>query len=88
LKVIPVGAVSWMEGCIKKWLKLSSDQSACRFVEFLQDDFHCNSALQEVSVTDHAESVRGLSMGAENLTEKTFLTDLGSFCCKEKNTIE
>ena len=79
-----MGAVSWMEGCIRKWLKLSSRQSACRFVEFLQDDFHCDSALQEVSVTDYAESVRGLSVGAENLTEETFLTDLGIFCCREK----
>jgi len=79
-----VGAVSWMEGCIRKCLKLSSHQSASRFVEFLQDDFHCDSALQEVSVTDYAESVRGLSRGAENLTEETFLTDLGSFCCRGK----
>lgn len=79
-----MGAVSWMEGCIWKWLKLSSHQSAIRFVEFLQDDFHCDSALQELSVTDYAESLRGLSMGAENLTEEIFLTVLGSFCCRRE----
>jgi len=78
-----------MEGCIWKWLKLSSHQSASRFVEFLQDDFQYDSALQEVSVTDYAESLRGLSMGAENLTEETFFIVLGSFCCRgKKNTVE
>jgi hypothetical protein len=42
-----------------------------------------------VSVTDYAESLRGLPMGAENLTEETFLTVLGSFCCRGgKNTVE
>jgi hypothetical protein len=75
-----------MEDCIRKWLKLSSHPSASMFVEFLQDDFYCNSALQELSPTDYAESVRWLSMGAENLTEENFLTltDLGSFCCRKK----
>jgi ubiquitin C-terminal hydrolase len=83
-----------MEGCIRKWLKLSSQQSACRFVEFLQDDLHCDSAPRdsaphEVSVTHYAESVRGLSVGAENFTGETFLIDLRSFCCREKkNTVK